>query len=61
MSIATITFKDAPNDMVDVRIEFGDFGINEESGAHHSAVQCLTLFNKANAASRQDEDEGWDG
>ena len=41
MSIATLTFEDAPDGTVKVSMDFGKDGGIETSGAHQMAVQAL--------------------
>ena len=43
MSIATITFTDAVDGNVDIKIAF-DGGVNDSSGAHYMAAKSLELL-----------------
>lgn len=44
MSKATITIEDTATDQIDMKIEFGEEGINEESTAHFLATKAATYL-----------------
>ena len=43
MSKATIVFTDSEDGQVDVNVDFGE-GTDDSSGAHHMAIQAITLL-----------------
>ena len=48
MKTASIFFSDEHDDNVNIKINFGDEGVDENSAAHRMAMHALTLLMKAN-------------
>ena len=57
MSTATITFTDCPDGTTNVRIDFGEGGLNNESAAHYFAAKAVTVVH---GAADEADDEGDD-
>lgn len=54
---AAIYFEDAEDGDVNIRIEFGDGGSNDNSGAHRSAMLAASLLVKNAQQEANSEDE----
>lgn len=46
MAKAIITLEDTEDGEVNVKLEFGDGGAKDDSGAHHLALDALTYVTK---------------
>lgn len=53
MAKATITLEDAETSQVTVRMDFGDGGLQGDSGAHHMAVDMLGIVTEQLEAASQ--------
>lgn len=44
MSKATITIEDVNDDKINMKVEFGESGINKDSMAHYLAAEAITYI-----------------
>jgi hypothetical protein len=56
MSKATIVFTDSEGGQVDVKVDFGE-GTDDSSGAHHMAMQAMTLLVQAQQSPQDDYED----